>query len=150
MSNSCAIRQQVAYSIYQVSSSSCPTRAFRKASFFMKNIGEFSGEKWQNSRPPVEKKKEKKTKSKRTRQKNKRVETKENQMTAMRFQTGGSHQTSPAPLWGLNSPSGQKCWKAKFLVAGEGLQTVMSPLQGEKERLEWLVTTITNGPRLQC
>lgn len=46
----------------------------------------------------------------------------------------------------LNAPSGQKCWKAKFLVAGEGLQTVMSPLQGEKERLEWLVTTITNGP----
>ena len=44
--------------------------------------------------------KKKKTKSKRTRQKNKRVEKKENQMTAMRFQTGGGCPSSLAFIQG--------------------------------------------------
>ena len=71
---------------------------YKKANLVMKNIEEFSGKSsgewasWQ--------KKKDKTESNRTTQKTTGKIVKRNQMTALRFQTGGRHQTSPASLWG--------------------------------------------------
>ena len=73
---------------------------YKKAYLLMKNIEEFSGkssEEWTIR----QKKKEDKTEritglGRRTREEM----VKWNQMTALRFQTGGRHQTSLASLWG--------------------------------------------------
>ena len=99
MANTSAIWQQAAHTTYQLSSPGCSTIAIQKSltlnekifeSFLEKKSGE-----WTISR-------------KTTRQKGQKAEaekTKEeigkgNQMTALRFQTGGGHQTSPASLQG--------------------------------------------------
>ena len=94
MANTSAIRQHAAHTTYQLSSPSCSTRAIQKSLTLNKKIFEFSGkksgesslaEKWQDR------------KSKRTRQKEKK-KTREkiekgNQMTALRFPTGGRQRT---------------------------------------------------------
>ena len=63
----------------------------------MKNIEEFSGEKKVQKNGPAGRKRYDR-KGNGTRQKNKRGDRKWNQMTALWFQTGGRHQTSPASV----------------------------------------------------
>ena len=69
--------------------------SYKKAYLFMKNIEEFSGkssEEWASMQT------ERATGL--GRQTRKEI-VKWNQMTALRFQIRGRHQTSPASLWGL-------------------------------------------------
>ena len=68
---------------------------YKKAYLLTKNIEEFFWKKVQKN-GPGDKKKKKDRKSNRTREET----AKWNQMTALRFQTGGKHQTSPASLRG--------------------------------------------------
>ena len=99
MANSSATWQQAAHTTYQLSSPSCSTRAIQKKpnpyqnmfkSFLEKKLGE-----WIISRK-MTRQKEQEDQAEKTRE-----ETgKGNQMTALRFQTGERHQSSPASLWG--------------------------------------------------
>ena len=98
MANTSATRQQAAPTTYQLSSPSCSTRVIQKSLTCNKQYLNFL-EKSQENGPLAEKLQDRKRK--RTRQKNKkRGNRKGNQMTALRFQSGGGHQTSPASLWG--------------------------------------------------
>ena len=104
MANTSAIWQQAAHTTYQLSSPSCSTGAIQK--------GLTGNEKYLSflEREKKEKRKRKKSQengplaeklqgSKRTRQKKTREEIgKGNQMTALKFQTGGWHQTSRPPF----------------------------------------------------
>ena len=98
MANTSAIWQQAAHTTNQLSSPSCSTRAVQKNLILNEKYLSFL-EKSQENGPLAEKWQDRK--SKRTRRKKTREEIgKGNQMTALRFQTGGKHQTSPASLWG--------------------------------------------------
>ena len=91
MANTSAIWQQAAHTTYQLSSLSCSTRAIQKSltlnekylSFLEKKSGEWTIS-WKMTRQKEQEDSAEKT----------------NQMTALRFQTGGRHQTSPASLRG--------------------------------------------------
>ena len=74
---------------------------YKKAYLLTKNIEEFSGKKFRRRDQQVEKDKTERVieLGRRTREEI----VKWNQMTALRFQTGGRHQTSPASLQGANS-----------------------------------------------
>ena len=96
MANTSAIWQQAAHTTYQLSSPSCSTRAIQKSLTLNEKYLRVFWEKSQENEPLVEKWQDRK--SKRTRQKKTREEIgKGNQMTALRFQTGGWHQTSRPP-----------------------------------------------------
>ena len=100
MANTSAIWQQAAHTTYQLSSPSCSTRAIQKSLTINDKYLSFL-EKSQENGPSAEKWEDRR--SKRTRQEKTREEIgKGNQMTALRFQTGGRHQTSPASLRGNN------------------------------------------------
>ena len=99
MANTSAIWQQAAHTTYQLSSPSCSTRDIQKSLILNEKYLRVSGKKCKENGPLAEKWRDRK--SKRTRQKKTRQEIgKGNQMTALRFQTGGRHQTSPASLGG--------------------------------------------------
>ena len=108
--NTSAIWQQAAHTTDQLSSPSYSTRAIQKSLTPTKNIWEFSGTQsgeWQDR------------KSKRTRQEEKKEkkQTREeigkgNQMTALRFQTGGGYQTL---IYGLLSGDGGGCSRPSSL-----------------------------------
>ena len=71
---------------------------YKKAYLLTKNIEEFSGKKFRRKDQQAEKDEIERVKGlgRRTREEI----AKWNQMTALRFQTGGRHQTSPASLRG--------------------------------------------------
>ena len=94
MANSSAIRQQAAHTTYQISSPRCSTRAIQK-SLTLNEIYSSFLEKSQENGPLAEKWQDRK--SKRTRRKKQEI-GKGSHMTALRFQTGGWHQTSPVSL----------------------------------------------------
>ena len=123
MANTSAIWQQAAHTTYQLSSPSCSTRAIQKSLTFNKKYLSFLEKSQENGRL-AEKWQDRK--SKRTRQKKTREEIgKGNQMTALRFQTGGWHQTSPASLQGrkkerTEEKKGEQSGKMlKIFVSGE-------------------------------
>ena len=101
MANTSAIWQQAAHTTYQPSSPSISTRAIQKKSltlnekylrvFWKKKSGE-----WTRSRKNDKTERARGVGKKQTRE----AIGKGNQMTALRFQTGGGHQTSPASLRG--------------------------------------------------
>ena len=95
MANTSAIWQQAAHTTYQLLSPSCSTRSIQKSLTLNKQKIDSFLEKRQKNGSLAEKRQDRK--SKRTRQK-KTIEEigKGNQMTALRFQTGGRQQTSPA------------------------------------------------------
>ena len=100
MANTNAIWQQVAHTTYQLSSPSCSTRAIQKSLTLNEKYLSFPEKQKRPENGPLAEKRQDR-KSKRTRQKNTREEIgKGNQMTALRFQTGERHQTSPASLRG--------------------------------------------------
>ena len=98
MANTSAIWKQAAHTTYQLSSPSCSTRAIQKSltlkEKYLSFLGGKSGE-WTISRK-MTRQKEQKDQAEKTREE---IE-KGYQMTALRFQTGGRHQTSPASLRG--------------------------------------------------
>ena len=99
MANTSATWQQAAHTTYQLSSPSCSTQAIQKSQTRNKKILRVFWKKSQENGPLAEKWQDRK--SKRTRQKKTRQEIgKGNQMTALRFQTGGWYQTFLASLWG--------------------------------------------------
>ena len=105
MANTSAIWQQAAHTAYQLSSPSCSTRAIQKSlTLNEKNIWEFSGKKVRKMDHYSLAEKCQDRKSKRTRQGKKQEIGKGNQMTALRFKTGGRHR-HPQPLFG-----GCKLW----------------------------------------
>ena len=94
-----AIWQQAAHTTYQLSSPSSSARTIQKRLTINKNIWVFwkkKSEKWTISRKNC------KTERARSlgRKKEKSAIRKGNQMTALKFQTGEWHQTSPASLQG--------------------------------------------------
>ena len=104
MANISAIWQQAAHTTYQLSSPSCSTRAIQKSlTLNEKYLRVFWREKksgeWTISRKMTRKKEQK---DKEGRGVGEEEIGKGNQMTALRFQTGGEHQTSPASLRGEN------------------------------------------------
>ena len=100
MANTSAIWQQAAHTTYQLSSPSCSTRAIQKSLITLNEKYLSFLEKRQENGPLAKKRQDRK--SKRTRQEKERREEigKGNQMAALKFQTGGGHQTSPASLRG--------------------------------------------------
>ena len=72
---------------------------YKKAYLLSKNIEEFSGKKFRRKGQQAEK--DKTERVTRLGRRKKEEIAKWNQMTALRFQTGGRHQTSPASLRGL-------------------------------------------------
>ena len=75
--------------------------SYKKACLLTKNIEEFSGkssEEW-----TIRQKKNKTERVTGLGRRTKEEIAKWNQMTALRFQTGGRHQTSPASLRGTNA-----------------------------------------------
>ena len=84
-------------------------------------------------------------KSKKTRQKKTREQIgKGNQMTALRFQTGGWHQTSPASLWG-----GTKALKAtttQMVSANKSKHEIICLLRKKK----WCCAPLPKHFKLTC
>ena len=84
-------------------------KPYKKAYLLTENIEEFSGKKYRRKDQLAEK--DNKTKrvtglGRRTREEI----AKWNQMTPLRFQTEGRHQTSPVSLWGHWYSGREKCW----------------------------------------
>ena len=128
MANTSAIWQQTAHTTYQLSSPSCWTRAIQKSlTLYEKYLKVFwkkkSGE-WTISRK-MTRQKEQEDQAEKTRE----DIGKGNQMTALRFQTGGRYQTSPASLW--EHPRG---WSGKLPYLGE------KPHYSNTERIVLLLT----------
>ena len=108
MANTTAVWQHAAHATDQLSSPSCYTTAIptekkeKRAHFLTKNTEESSGERNQENGPVGRKKKRRKTERAMRVSRRTGVETvKWNQMTALRFQTGGRHQISPSSLQGI-------------------------------------------------
>ena len=74
--------------------------SYKKAFLLTKNIQEFFGKVQKNG--PAGRKKDKKERVTGLGRRTSEEIAKWNQMTALRFQTGGRHQTSPASLPGQN------------------------------------------------
>ena len=72
---------------------------YKKKILLMKNTEEFSLERVQKNGQQAEKKKKTETVTGLGRRTREEI-AKQSQMTALRFQTGGRHQTSLASLWG--------------------------------------------------
>ena len=117
MANTCAMWQPAAHTTDQLSSPNCLTRATQKSltlnEKYLRVFWKMPGE-WTISRKDYkterarglgrkkkEKRKEKKKKKEKKEEKKREEIGKGNQTTALRFQTGGTHQTSPASIRGL-------------------------------------------------
>ena len=98
-------------------------KPYKKAYLLTKNIEECSGKSWRKGQQVENDKTERVTGTgRRTREEI----AKWNQMTALRFQTGGRHQTSPASLRGCPDDI---LWTTKHFVTKHG----MVMLQNEPE-----------------
>ena len=99
MTNTSAIRQQAAHTNL-LSSPSCSTRAIQKSLTLNEKYLRVFWEKSQENGPLAEKRQDRK--SKRIRQKEKQTEEtgKGNQITALRFQTGGDIRHPRPPFGG--------------------------------------------------
>ena len=75
-------------------------KPYKKAYLLTKNNGIFFGKKFRRMDQQAEKKKDKTERTTGLSRRTGQEIVKWNQMTALRFQTGGRHQTSPASLRG--------------------------------------------------
>ena len=73
---------------------------YKKANLLMKNTEEFSGKKVQQNGPAGSRKKDKTRRATGLGRRTRKEIVKQNQVKALRFQTGGKRQTSPASLQG--------------------------------------------------
>ena len=107
MANTSAIWQQAAHTTYQLSSPSCSKRAIQKSltlnekylRVFWKKV-----RRMDHQQKKMTRQKEQKDQAEKTREEI----GKGNQMTALRFQTGRGHQTSPASLRGQTERQRQR------------------------------------------
>ena len=145
MANTRAIWQQAAHTTHQLSSPSCSTWAIQKKLTLklMKNIRVF-WKKSQENGPLAEKWQDRK--SKRTRQKKTREEIgKGNQMTALRFQTGGGHQTSLASLRGCTNGDNKLTYRShSFQKDKVGHSSEEEPEAATEFWIKWIFHSINS------